>query len=141
VTRLDSDVGRLLSELKELKTDDNTLVIVAGDNGSSFAPNSEIGKRFDQTMGGKLRGFKRSRYEGGSREAISLLRGQPKLGPLAWEDRLDTISEEHNTWMQTHAYAHSYYNTPGNSIPGNRIYLFGWDSTGKPLRSGDFKTP
>ena len=69
MTRLDSDVGRLLSELKELKTDDNTLVIVAGDNGSSFAPNSEIGKRFDQTMGGKLRGFKRSRYEGGLREA------------------------------------------------------------------------
>ena len=59
VTRLDTDVGRLLAKLKELKLDEKTLVIVAGDNGSSFAPNSEIGKLFDQTMGGKLRGFKR----------------------------------------------------------------------------------
>jgi arylsulfatase A-like enzyme len=69
VTRLDSDVGRLLAKLKELKLDEQTLVIVAGDNGSSFAPNSEIGKLFDQTMGGKLRGFKRSLYEGGLRQA------------------------------------------------------------------------
>ena len=69
VTRLDSDVGRLLAKLKELKLDEKTLVIVAGDNGSSFAPNSEIGKLFDQTMGGKLRGFKRALYEGGLRQA------------------------------------------------------------------------
>jgi arylsulfatase A-like enzyme len=69
VTRLDTDLGRLLAKLKDLKLDDKTLVIVAGDNGSSFAPNSEIGKRFDQTMGGKLRGFKRTLYEGGLRQA------------------------------------------------------------------------
>ncbi len=69
VTRLDSDVGRLLAKLKELKLDEKTLVIVAGDNGSSFAPSSEIGMLFDQTMGGKLRGFKRSLYEGGLRQA------------------------------------------------------------------------
>ncbi|QEL14182.1 arylsulfatase [Limnoglobus roseus] len=69
VTRLDTDVGRLLAKLKELKLDEKTLVIVAGDNGSSFAPNSEIGKLFDQTMGGQLRGFKRALYEGGLRQA------------------------------------------------------------------------
>jgi len=69
VTRLDSDVGRLLDTLEALKIADNTLVIIAGDNGSSFAPTSEIGKLFDQTMGGKLRGFKRSLYEGGLRQA------------------------------------------------------------------------
>lgn len=69
VTRLDSDVGRLLNVLKELKIDDNTVVFFAGDNGSSFNPDSEIGKMFDQTMGGQLRGFKRSMYEGGLRQA------------------------------------------------------------------------
>jgi arylsulfatase A len=69
VTRLDSDIGRLLGRLKELGLDDKTLVIVAGDNGSSFAPESELGKRFDQTMGGRLRGFKRTLYEGGLRQA------------------------------------------------------------------------
>ncbi len=69
VTRLDRDVGQLLDLLKELKIDDNTIVFFAGDNGSSFAPNSAVGKRFDQSMGGKLRGFKRSMYEGGLRQA------------------------------------------------------------------------
>jgi arylsulfatase A len=69
VTRLDSDVGRLLSLLKELKIDDNTLVIFAGDNGASFDPQSEVGRLFDQAMGGKLRGYKRSMYEGGLRQA------------------------------------------------------------------------
>jgi arylsulfatase A-like enzyme len=69
VSRLDSDVGRLLELLKELKLDEKTLVFVAGDNGSSFAANSEIGRRFDQAMGGQLRGFKRTLYEGGLRQA------------------------------------------------------------------------
>ena len=53
VTRLDSDVGRLL---KELGIDENTLVMLSGDNGSSFAAESEIGRLFDQSMGSRLRG-------------------------------------------------------------------------------------
>ena len=69
VTRLDRDVGRLVALLKELGIDKNTLVMFAGDNGSSFAGDSEIGQLFDQTMGGKLRGFKRTLYEGGLRKA------------------------------------------------------------------------
>jgi arylsulfatase A-like enzyme len=69
VSRLDSDVGRLLTRLKELDLDEKTLVIMSGDNGSSFAPTSAIGKLFDQTMGGRLRGYKRSMYEGGLRQA------------------------------------------------------------------------
>ena len=68
VTRLDSDVGRLLALLKELKIDDNTLVMVAGDNGSSFPPDSALGKRFEQAANG-LRGYKRELYEGGLRNA------------------------------------------------------------------------
>jgi arylsulfatase A len=99
VTRLDADVGRLLDLLKELKIDDNTLVFMSGDNGSSFAGDSEIGKRFDQTMGGKLRGFKRGLYEGGLRQA-SLVRW-PKVVPAgrvcdepwAFWDFLPTVAE------------------------------------------------
>lgn len=99
VTRLDSDVGRLIAKLKELKLDEKTLVIVAGDNGSSFAPNSEIGKLFDQTMGGKLRGFKRSLYEGGLRQAcIARWPGVVPAGkvsdePWAFWDFLPTCAE------------------------------------------------
>ena len=68
VTRLDSDVGRLLALLKELKLDEKTLVMLAGDNGSSFPPASPLGKRFNQASNG-LRGFKRALYEGGLRNA------------------------------------------------------------------------
>ena len=68
VTRLDSDVGRLLDTLRELGIDRNTLVIIAGDNGSSFPPASAIGKRFNQASNG-LRGFKRGLYEGALRQA------------------------------------------------------------------------
>lgn len=68
VTRIDSDVGALLDLLKELGIDDNTLVIIAGDNGSSFPPDSDIGKRFNQAGNG-LRGFKRGLYEGALRQA------------------------------------------------------------------------
>ncbi len=99
VTRLDSDVGRLLSLLKELKIDDNTIVFFSGDNGSSFNPNSEIGKVFDQTMGGQLRGFKRSMYEGGLRQA-ALVRWPGKVPagrvteePWAFWDFLPTAAE------------------------------------------------
>lgn len=99
VTRLDSDVGRLLSLLKELKIDEKTLVIIAGDNGSSFDPKSELGRHFDQTMGGKLRGFKRGMYEGALRQAaISRWPGQVPAGrvsdePWAFWDFLPTAVE------------------------------------------------
>ncbi|MBN2450110.1 MAG: arylsulfatase, partial [Lentisphaeria bacterium] len=69
VTRLDSDLGRLLGLIRELGLDEDTLVFIAGDNGSSFSPDSEIGRLFDQTMGGMLRGYKRSMYEGALRQA------------------------------------------------------------------------
>lgn len=99
VTRLDSDVGRLLDLLKELKIDDNTLVLFAGDNGASFDPKSEVGKLFDQSMGGRLRGYKRSLYEGGLRQAgIARWPGQIPAGrvceqPWAFWDFLPTAAE------------------------------------------------
>jgi arylsulfatase A-like enzyme len=99
VTRLDHDLGELLDLLKELKIADNTLVITAGDNGSSFPPDSALGIRFDQTIGGKLRGFKRGMYEGGLRQAaISWWPGKVPAGrvseePWAFWDFLPTAVE------------------------------------------------
>ena len=69
VSRLDADIGRLLATLDRLGVGANTLVLVAGDNGPAFAPDSPVGRRFDQSMGGTLRGFKRTLYEGGLRQA------------------------------------------------------------------------
>jgi arylsulfatase A-like enzyme len=97
VTRLDRDIGELLDLLKELGLDEQTLVITAGDNGSSFSPTSEIGKLFNQAQG--LRGFKRSMYEGGLRQAaLARWPGQVKAGrvtdePWAFWDFLPTAME------------------------------------------------
>ena len=98
VTRLDSDIGRLLALLKELKIDENTLVMLAGDNGSSFDPKSEVGKLFDQAANG-LRGFKRGLYEGALRQAaLARWPGQVPAGrvseePWAFWDFLPTAAE------------------------------------------------
>ena len=98
VTRLDRDVGQILDLLAELKLDEKTLVIVAGDNGSSFEPTSEMGKLFNQAGNG-LRGFKRGLYEGALRQAaISRWPGVVPAGrvsdePWAFWDFLPTAAE------------------------------------------------
>ncbi len=98
VTRLDSDVGRLLALLKELGLDGKTLVMLAGDNGSSWSPQSEMGKLFNQAGNG-LRGFKRGLYEGALRQA-ALARwpgvvpaGRVSDEPWAFWDFLPTAAE------------------------------------------------
>ena len=64
ISRLDSDVGRLMSLLKELKIDDNTVVMFTSDNG----PHREGGNDADFfDSNGSLRGIKRDLYEGGIR--------------------------------------------------------------------------
>jgi arylsulfatase A-like enzyme len=98
VTRLDSDVGRLLDLLRELKLDQNTLVMIAGDNGSSFDPKSEVGSLFNQASNG-LRGYKRGLYEGALRQAaLSWWPGKVPAGrvsdePWAFWDFLPTAAE------------------------------------------------
>jgi len=60
VTRLDTDIGRIMALLQELGLDERTLVIFASDNGAVFHD------PLFQDSGG-LRGFKRDLYEGGLR--------------------------------------------------------------------------
>ena len=64
ITRLDSDVGRIIQELKDLGIERKTVVIFTSDNGDE---NSYYGytDRFGAT--GPLRGKKRFLYEGGIR--------------------------------------------------------------------------
>jgi arylsulfatase A-like enzyme len=99
VSRLDADIGRLLALLRELNIDDRTLVMLAGDNGSSFGSDSAVGKLFDQSMGGALRGFKRSLYEGGLRQAAiarwpgTVPAGRVSDEPWAFWDFLPTAAE------------------------------------------------
>ena len=59
VSRLDSDIGRLMKKLKDLGIDEKTLVIFTSDNGT----NTEFIKPLNSSAG--LRGNKRLLYEGG----------------------------------------------------------------------------
>jgi arylsulfatase A len=99
VTRLDSDVGALVKLLEKKGIAKDTLIVFSGDNGSSFPPESELGKRFDQAMGGKLRGFKRGMYEGALRQAAfawwpgTVPAGRVTDGPWAFWDLLPTFAE------------------------------------------------
>lgn len=99
VSRLDADVGALADLLRRKGIDKNTLIVFAGDNGSSFAPQTAIGKRFDQTMGGTLRGFKRGLYEGALRQAAfawwpgTVPAGRVTDEPWAFWDLLPTFAE------------------------------------------------
>jgi arylsulfatase A-like enzyme len=64
IQRIDGDVGRILALLRELKIDDNTLVMFSSDNG----PHQEGGHKVDFfDSNGPLRGHKRDLYEGGIR--------------------------------------------------------------------------
>jgi arylsulfatase A-like enzyme len=64
ITRLDTDVGKILAKLKERKLEENTIVFFTSDNG----PHKEGGAdpAFFQSSG-PLKGFKRSMHDGGIR--------------------------------------------------------------------------
>lgn len=98
VTRVDSDMGELVDTLRELGIAENTLIVFSGDNGSSFSPKSEIGRRFEQASNG-LRGFKRDMYEGALRQAAlawwpgTVPAGRVDDQPWAFWDLMPTFVE------------------------------------------------
>jgi len=96
ITRLDRYVGALMAKLKELKEDQNTIVIFTSDNG----PHKEggVNPKFFKS-GGPLRGIKRDLYEGGIREPMIVWwPGRIKAGstsdlPCAFWDFLPTAAD------------------------------------------------
>lgn len=109
ITRMDRTVGRVFALLKELKLDENTLVIFTSDNGGAFG---EVSKEFDFTpgrMGGtdyvffnstaNFKAFKGSVYEGGLRVPfIARWPGKIKAGttsdlPAVFYDVLPTLTQ------------------------------------------------
>ncbi len=149
VTRLDTDVGRILALLKELKLDEKTLIMVAGDNGSSFSPNSPLGKRFEQAANG-LRGFKRELYEGGLRNAgLARWPGVVPAGRVseeAWAfwDFLPTCAELANAKIPAaaHTDGHSLVSFLKGGPAPKRDYFYWELHEGKPqqaIRFGDWK--
>jgi arylsulfatase A-like enzyme len=84
ITRMDSDVGELLALLKELKLEENTVVMFSSDNG----PHREGGSNpeFHQSSG-PYRGLKRDLYDGGIRVPL-IARWPGKIAPGSTSDRL-----------------------------------------------------
>lgn len=96
ITRMDSDIGRILETLKRRGLDDNTLVLFTSDNG----PHREGGHdpNFFESSG-PLRGIKRDLYEGGIRVPMiarwpaRIRGGQTSDFPWAFWDVLPTLAE------------------------------------------------
>jgi len=65
ITRLDSDVGRLMQQVKDLGLDERTLVLFTSDNGPAENNGGHTTEFFDSN--GPYRGTKRTLYEGGLR--------------------------------------------------------------------------
>lgn len=96
ISRMDRDIGRLLTRLRELRLDERTLVLFSSDNG----PHREGGNDPDfADSNGPLRGIKRDLYEGGIRvPMIARWPGQIRAGQVSehvgyFADFLPTAAE------------------------------------------------
>jgi arylsulfatase A-like enzyme len=69
VTRMDADIGKLMALLKELKLDDDTIVLFSSDNGPQGRDEGGFDPEFFRSHG-ELRGIKRELYEGGVRAPL-----------------------------------------------------------------------
>jgi len=96
VQRMDRSIGKLFALLKELKIDDNTLVIFTSDNGAQREGGHDP-NFWDSN--GPLRGIKRDLYEGGIRAPfIARWPGKVKAGsttalPSAFWDFMPTCAD------------------------------------------------
>lgn len=65
ITYLDTQVGIIMEQIKQLGLDDNTIIMFSSDNGATF--NGGVNAKFFNSVSG-LRGLKMDVYEGGIRE-------------------------------------------------------------------------
>jgi len=124
ITRLDSYVGEILEKLKDRGLADNTLVIFTSDNG----PHEEGGA--DPSFfgrDGKLRGIKRSTYEGGIRIPFicwgaGIPKGTVSDHQLAFYDLMPTFMEYSGAFTKKEIAAHSKSSAPLQTSPrGGRL--------------------
>ncbi len=96
ITRMDRYIGNVLDLLKELKLDDNTIVVFTSDNGATYL--DDVDYAFFESVK-PLRGLKGSLYEGGIR-VPQIVRWPGKVEPgsesdfvTGFEDWLPTLHE------------------------------------------------
>jgi len=97
ISRMDKQIGQILALIKELKLENNTIVMFSSDNGTTFDVGGVDVKFFNSV--GELRGLKTSLYEGGIRVPfIVKWQGKVKAGSVsdqvsAFWDIYPTIAE------------------------------------------------
>jgi arylsulfatase A-like enzyme len=83
ITRMDRDIGRILTLLKQLGIDSNTVIFFTSDNGPCFS-NGQDPEFFNSA--GVLRGIKTDLYEGGIRVPL-IVRWPGKIEPGSVNDQ------------------------------------------------------
>ncbi|MDA8743817.1 arylsulfatase [Rubripirellula amarantea] len=147
ITRMDSDVGRILDRLTELAIAENTLVFFTSDNG----PHNEAShntKRFNPS--GPLRGIKRALYEGGIRvPAIAWWPGTIAAGSTTdhiayFGDFMATMCELTGTEVPAHTDSISFLPTlKGDANEQDEHEYLYWEfyeqASRQAVRFGDWK--
>ncbi len=89
IQQFDWCVGEVMSTLKDLGIEDNTLVLVSSDNGGDGVY-QEQEKQYGQTVNGQLRGYKVTPYEGGVREPF-IVRWPARVKPGTTNDQIVSL--------------------------------------------------
>ncbi len=87
ISRMDRDVGRIMTQLKELGLDKDTIVMFSSDNGPTF--NGGTDSRFFNSAG-PLRGLKCDLYDGGIRVPL-IARWPGRVAPNSTSDHVSAF--------------------------------------------------
>ena len=139
ITRLDAYVGEILEKLKEKGMAENTLVIFTSDNGPHEEGGADPGF-FGRD--GKLRGIKRSTYEGGIRIPFicwgaGIPKGTVSHHQLAFYDLMPTFMEYSGVFSKREIREHSQQTLSDSPLKGeNQRSATEGKANSLPLREG-----
>ena len=140
IDRVDQEIGRVLAKLKELKKDDNTLIVFISDNGAQGGNGTSIytqrntgpvgsagsyetqNSNWSQTGNSPLRNYKATPYEGGiSAPFIAWYPGKIKAGTIT--DGIGHLIDLAPTFYELAGakYPTAYHGVKTNALPGKSL--------------------
>lgn len=138
ITQLDEEVGRVVAKLRELKLDENTLVVFTSDHGATFEVLAR-GTAYDLDSNFPFRGQKRTLWEGGIRvPAIAWFPGKVKANvesehPTHMTDLFPTLLAATGAAIDesTKVDGHNQFDVwSGNATAPQRTLFWEWRSDG-----------